>query len=78
MVGRYIFGDFCTGRLFGFRYSPKGPGAKRSFRFRVPYLSSFAEDRAGNIYLIQQFGVRKNRLTRGAVYRLDADRKEVG
>jgi glucose/arabinose dehydrogenase len=66
IVGRYLFGDFCTGRVFGFRYAPNGRGKERSFRFRVPALSSFAEDRSGRIYLISQ---------NGPIYRLDPARK---
>ena len=78
VIGRYIFGDFCTGHLFGFRFSPKGRGRERRFRFEVPYLSSFAEDRNGRIYLLQQFGPRrKGKATRGAIYRLDPARKRI-
>jgi glucose/arabinose dehydrogenase len=79
IVGRYIFSDYCTGRIFAFRVTPKGRGDERSFRFRIPALSSFAEDREGSIYLLQQFGPpRKGKSTRGIVYRLETDRKEIG
>ena len=78
IVGRYIFGDYCTGRLFAFRITPGGPGKERSRRFKLPYLSSFAEDRDGRVYLIQQFGPRRNgKATPGAVYRIDPARKQV-
>jgi glucose/arabinose dehydrogenase len=66
ITGRYLFGDYCTGRLFAFRLTPKGRGKERSFRFKVPHLSSFGEDRAGRIYLLSQ---------EGPVYRLDPARK---
>ena len=69
ITGRYIFGDYCTGRLFAFRITPKGRGKERSFRFKVPYLSSFGEDRAGRIYLLSRAG---------PVYRLDPARKGGG
>ena len=76
ITGRYLFGDFCTGRLFAFRQTPKGRGKERSFRFRLPTLSSFAEDREGRIYLIQQFSqARDGKSTKGAVYRLETARK---
>jgi glucose/arabinose dehydrogenase len=79
IVGRYIFGDFCTGTLFAFRITPEGNGKKRSFRFKLPSLSSFGEDRNGRIYLLQQIGpVRNGKVTPGAVYRLDTARKRVG
>lgn len=79
IVGRYLFGDYCTGRLFGFRPRPnRRAGKERSFRFRVPYLTSFAEDRAGRIYIISQFGVGPgDQLTPGSVYRLVPRRKGV-
>jgi hypothetical protein len=79
IVGRYLFGDYCTGRLFGFRPRPgRRAGKERSFRFRVPYLTSFAEDRSGRIYLISQFGIGPgDRLTPGSVYRLVPRRKGV-
>jgi glucose/arabinose dehydrogenase len=79
IVGRYLFGDYCTGRLFGFRPRPgRRAGKERSFRFRVPYLASFAEDRAGRIYVLSQFGVGPGeRLTRGSVYRLVPRRKRA-
>jgi hypothetical protein len=79
IVGRYLFGDYCTGRLFGFRPRPnRRAGKERSFRFRVPYLTSFAEDRAGRIYIVSQFGVGPgDRLTPGSVYRLVPRRKGV-
>jgi glucose/arabinose dehydrogenase len=76
ITGRYIFGDYCTGRLFAFRLTPKGRGKERSFRFKIPYLSSFGEDNEGRIYLIQQVGpVRNGKATRGAIYRLETARK---
>jgi glucose/arabinose dehydrogenase len=79
IVGRYLFGDYCTGRLFGFRPRPnRRAGKERSFRFRVPYLTSFAEDRSGRIYVISQFGIGPgDRLTPGSVYRLVPRRKGV-
>jgi glucose/arabinose dehydrogenase len=76
IIGRYIYGDYCSGRLFAFRPRPDGAGRRRSFRFRVPSLSSFAEDRAGRIYVLQQYGQPRNgKATLGSVYRLDPDRK---
>ena len=68
IVGRYLFGDFCSGRLFAFRITPKGRGKERSFRFRIPFLTSFAEDRSGRIYMLSQ---------RGPIYRLEPARKRV-
>ena len=79
IIGRYIFGDYCSGRLFAFRNTPSGRGRERRFRFRLPSLSSFGEDRDGRIYLIQQIGPARNgAATPGAVYRLDSARRRGG
>jgi glucose/arabinose dehydrogenase len=81
VVGRYLYGDYCVGKLYAFRPRPGQPaGKRRSFRFKVPYLSSFGEDNAGRIYVLSQFGVRGDgkKLTRGSVYRLDPRRKQDG
>jgi glucose/arabinose dehydrogenase len=80
LVGRYLFGDYCSGKLFAFRVRTDGRvGKERSFRFRLPYLSSFGRDNAGRIYLLVQQGLsRKGKPTLGAVYRLDPRRKELG
>ena len=68
IVGRYLFGDFCSTRLFAFRPRPGKAGRERSFRFRLPGVTSFGEDRAGRIYVLTY---------EGFVYRLDPGRKRV-
>ncbi len=66
LVGRYLFGDYCSGRVYAFRAKPKRAGKVRKLRFRVPVLASFAQDDAGRIYLISQ---------RGNIWRLVPQRK---
>ena len=66
IVGRYIFGDYCTGRLFAFRPRPQKAGKERKLRFRIPALSSFGEDSSGRIYIASEHG---------GVWRLVARRK---
>jgi hypothetical protein len=68
LVGRYLFADFCGRRLFAFRPKANRAGKLRSFRFRLPGVTSFGEDRAGRVYVLT-YG--------GAVYRLDPERKKV-
>lgn len=81
IVGRYVYGDYCTGRLFAFRPHPgesgnKRAGMRRSFQFTVPYLSSFGEDHSGRIYVLSQFELSTDgKPTPGSVYRLDPSRK---
>jgi glucose/arabinose dehydrogenase len=69
LVGAYLYGDFCSRRLFAFRPKPNKAGRERSFRFTLPGVTSFGEDRAGHIYVLT-YG--------GAVYRIDPARKAVG
>ena len=68
IVGRYLFGDFCSQRLFAFRPRPDKVGRERSFRFELPGVTSFAEDRTGRIYVLTYAG---------AVYRIDPARKRI-
>ena len=69
IVGAYLFGDFCSRRLFAFRPKPDKAGREFSFRFTLPGVTSFGEDRAGRIYVLTYAG---------PVYRIDPARKEVG
>jgi glucose/arabinose dehydrogenase len=45
-VGRYFYGDFCTGEVWS-----RKAGKMRREPFRVAQLSSFGEDAAGELYL---------------------------
>jgi glucose/arabinose dehydrogenase len=68
IVGRYIFGDFCSKRLFAFQPRRGKAGRERSFRFEIPGVTSFAQDRAGRIHVLSY---------EGPIYRLDPRRKRV-
>lgn len=69
IVGRYLFGDFCSQRLFAFRPRPNKVGKERSFRFKIPGVTSFGEDRSGRIYVLTY---------NGPVYRIEARRRKIG
>jgi glucose/arabinose dehydrogenase len=76
IVGDYMFADYCTGKLYGFRPRlGRRAGKQRSFRFNIRYLSSLGEDKAGQIYVITERGVKQG--SKGAVYRLVPFRKEI-
>lgn len=62
LKGRYVYGDFCVGKLLSARLSPSGATARRALGLSVPSLSSFGEDNAGRVYAIS---------LDGPVYRLD-------
>lgn len=61
--GRYVFGDFCTGRLWS--VAPRGAGVGRLRRERptAPQLTSFGADARGELYATS---------AGGTVYRLVA------
>ena len=48
--GRYILGDYCSGTIWSFRVSAGEAVGTRVEPFRIPNLSSFGEDAAGELY----------------------------
>jgi hypothetical protein len=63
LAGRYVYGDYCAGRLLTARLRPNGASRPRSLGGpRVSQLSSFGEDARGRVYAAS---------LDGPVYRLD-------
>ena len=50
LYGRYVFGDFCVGRVESAKLGPGSATQQRRTRLRVPMLSSFGEDARGRVY----------------------------
>lgn len=76
IVGDYMFADYCTGKLYGFRPRlGRRAGKQRSFRFDIRYLSSLGVDNAGHIYVLTERGVKQG--SKGFVYRLVPFRNEI-
>ena len=48
--GRYVFGDFCDGRILSARLSERRASGLRSTGLKVEGLSSFGEDPRGRVY----------------------------
>ena len=65
LYGRYVFGDFCRGRIESARLRPGGATQQRTTRLSVPNLSSFGEDARGRVYAVS---------LDGPVYRIAARR----
>ncbi len=63
-VGRYFFGDWCTGEVWSFRYrNGRKSDVRRHPNLTVPdNLSSFGEGPRGGLYLVSQLGGRVFRL----------------
>jgi hypothetical protein len=48
--GRYFYGDYCTGTIWSLRaFKGKLRGVRKEL-FKVPSLSSFGQDAAGELY----------------------------
>jgi len=54
--GRFLYGDFCNGRILSARLSAGGAAGQRSTGLRVSNLSSFGEDALGRIYVVSLGG----------------------
>jgi hypothetical protein len=50
--GRYVFGDYCSGRIWSIRVSPGGTRGRRQEPFIVLRLGSFGEDARGELYAV--------------------------
>jgi glucose/arabinose dehydrogenase len=54
--GRYVLGDFCAGTIWSFRVTSGEARDVRTEPFRIPYLTSFGEDAAGELYAVSGEG----------------------
>jgi glucose/arabinose dehydrogenase len=50
LKGRYVFGDFCTGKLQSFLPTLDGARKVRTLKVKVPMLSSFGRGANGGVY----------------------------
>ncbi len=64
LAGRYVYGDYCKGRIYSARLRSGGASAVRALNLRgVPGISSFGEDARRRVYVVS---------LNGPVYRLVA------
>ena len=63
LVGRYFYGDYCSGTIWSFRMKNGKTVGLRRERFTIPGLTSFGEDARGGLYAVSD---------RGTVYRIAA------
>ena len=56
LYGRYLFGDYCRGRIESARLSPGRARSVRNTSMRVDSLSSFGEDARGRVYAVSRDG----------------------
>jgi hypothetical protein len=63
LAGAYIFGDYCTGGVFAVRGSPdRGWSSRLELGYQPIKISSFGEDAAGELYVVDIQG--------GTIYRV--------
>ena len=58
-VGRYLFGDYCSGKLYAFRPRPGRRPASRGACFKVPFLTSFGQTRRAGLTSSREKGVSR-------------------
>ena len=52
LVGKYLFGDYGSGRIWTIDYDASGVPSKRELYFGAFFLPSFAEDQDGELYVM--------------------------
>ncbi|MDX6275844.1 MAG: hypothetical protein QOJ92_3054 [Frankiales bacterium] len=55
-LGRYYYGDYCTGEIWTLRPDPHSPGRSVRAPFTVKALVSFGSDGAGHAYVVSLSG----------------------
>ena len=56
LQGIYLFGDFCSGRVWGLRRTAKGFWENSVLTDSTVSVVSFGEDEAGELYVADYFG----------------------
>jgi glucose/arabinose dehydrogenase len=64
LIGRYVFGDFCSGRIWTLTASESGDWTMQVLLDTSLSISSFGEDEQGELYVVD---------LNGAVYRITAE-----
>ncbi|MCH8101970.1 MAG: PQQ-dependent sugar dehydrogenase [Chloroflexi bacterium] len=52
LQGTYVYGDFCSGRIWGLRYAGGEVVEQRQIATAAGSISSFAQDAAGELYVL--------------------------
>ena len=56
LLGRYYYGDYCSGTVWSFRMRKGKVAGWRKESFTIPGLTSFGEDARGGLYAVSQHG----------------------
>ncbi len=62
LKGQYVFGDYCSGKIWAMPADLSGPRREITTQIgRIPGVTSFGQDRAGNTYVVTATTVRRIR-----------------
>ena len=56
LQGRYFYGDYCTGNIWSLKIAGGSARTLRKERFRIPNVTSFGEDAAGELFAVAHDG----------------------
>jgi len=56
LEGVYLYGDYCSGIIWGIRYETDGNWSKAQFMQSSENISSFGQDESGEVYLVAHQG----------------------
>jgi hypothetical protein len=56
LAGVYLYGDYCSGLIWGLRLEPDGSWSQAELLQTDHTISSFGEDQSGELYLIDHTG----------------------
>ena len=56
LVGRYVFGDFCSGRIWSIAQAARAPAGRALVFDTALNITSFGEDEAGDLYVTDAAG----------------------
>ena len=54
LLGAYVYGDFCSGKILGLRYDGESVIEQMLLVDSSLSLTSFGQDLAGNLYLLSR------------------------
>jgi glucose/arabinose dehydrogenase len=58
LLGIYVYGDYCTGRIWGLEQTGPGLWSNAELKDTPEYISSFGEDEVGELYLTSLYNGR--------------------
>ena len=54
LLGAYVYGDFCSGRIWGLRYDGGSVTEQMLLVDSGLFVTSFGQDRNGNLYILSR------------------------